>query len=227
MSRFSPATVRCRCGNDHPAEVAESLNISARPALRDAVLAGELHRFPCPACSRVNQVETVFAYTDFGRAQWFTVVPAASLARRDDWLRFAEDRFQDAFVRRAPPLVRGWAPRFTRRVVFGLASLREKLVAFDAGLDDRRLEQLKAELIEQHRLVYVPPDGYCHLARVTGDSLVFELGVPGDPSTQAAPVPRREYDAVDVADPTRRRQVLFDTPVVDMRVLFLPTGAHA
>ena len=222
MSRFVPATVRCSCGLASQVEVAESLHVSARPDLRDAVLAGELHTFRCPDCSRVSQVETLFAYTDFAREQWFIVVPAASITRRNEWLRFAEERFLDVFVRRAPPQVRGWAPRFTRRVIFGLASLREKLVAFDAGLDDRLLEQLKAELIEQRQLVYVAPDGYCHLVSVSGDSLTFEIGFPGDPTTHQVPVPRSEYDALDAADPTRRREALFTSPVVDVRTLFVP-----
>lgn len=46
-----------------------------------------------------------------------------------------------------PPLVRSWAPGFTIRAAFGLDQLREKLVAHQAGLDDRVLEAYKLDLL--------------------------------------------------------------------------------
>lgn len=175
------------------------------------------------------QVEKVFAYTDFPRRHWFTVVPAASLSRRSEWLAFAERSFQAVFVERAAPMVTEWAPQFTRRVIFGLASLREKLLAFDAGLDDRRVEQLKVALVEAGRLIYVE-GGYCHLVAVPPDELVFEWAAPGDSGTTREIVPRSEYDAL-VAGAEREdlppATSLFTTPVVDMRALFIPEAAGA
>lgn len=39
--------------------------------------------------------------------------------------------------------------RFKRRLVFGFAALREKLVLWDAGLDDRIVEAVKGDLLRQ------------------------------------------------------------------------------
>src|SRR5690606_27679577 len=121
--------------------------VSLRPEVRQAILDGTFHRFVCPSCGRRNTVEKLLAYTDFPRRQWFTVVPRAALTRRSEWLRLAEDSFRATMVEHAAPIVKTWAPDMTRRVIFGLASLREKLVAFEAGLDDRWLELVKLELI--------------------------------------------------------------------------------
>ncbi|MBA3540673.1 MAG: hypothetical protein H0T79_13765 [Deltaproteobacteria bacterium] len=204
-------------------DVADSLHVSARPDIRMAILAGEFHRFACPMCNRFMLVDKVFAYTDFPRNQWFTVVPAANLPDRAEWIAFAERSFRAVFVERAAPMVQTWAPRFTRRVIFGLASLREKLVAFDAGLDDRRLEQLKVDLVESGRLIYIP-GGYCHLVGVTSDELTFEWAGGDDPATHEVLVPRHEYDAVDdrTNSETPWATQLLTTPVVDMRELYVP-----
>jgi hypothetical protein len=226
MSTFSQATLRCRCGFEHAVEVADSVHAARRPDLRAAILAGEFHCFACPACGRVAHVEKLFAYTDFPRRQWFTVAPAASLARRSEWLAFAERTFHAVFVERAAPIATEWAPEFTRRVIFGLASLREKLLAFDVGLDDRRVEQLKVALVNAGRLIYVA-GGYCHLVAVTAGELVFEWAVPEDVATTRAIVARSEYDALldNARDDAPLASALFTTPVVDMRVLFVAEAA--
>ena len=221
MSTFSPATLRCACGHEHAVEVADSLHVSARPDLRAAILAGEFHRFACPACRRASTVEKLVAYTDFPRRQWFTVVPPVNLARRSEWVAYAERSFRAVFLERAAPIVRTWAPSFTRRVIFGLASLREKLVAFDAGLDDRTLEHLKLDLIADGRLGYTP-DGYFHLSEVRGDQLVLEWGLPGDRATQELVVPRSEYDVRHASPDLARATALLTGPVVDLRVLHVP-----
>jgi len=223
MSTFSQATLRCRCGVEYVVDVADSVRAAARADLRAQILDGTFHRFACPQCGAVAQVDKLFAYTDFPRRQWFTVVPAASLARRSEWLALAERSFQAVFVERAAPVVTAWAPQFTRRVVFGLASLREKLLGFDAGLDDRRVEQLKVALVEAGRLIYVA-DGYCHLVAVTADKLVFEWAAPGDAGTSRAVVARSEYDALAGGgrDDVPAATPLFTTPVVDMRALYVP-----
>jgi hypothetical protein len=206
-------------------DLANSLHVSARPDLRAAILAGEFHRFECPACKRFTIVDKLFSYTDFTHHHWFTVVPAAKLAQRSEWVAFAERSFRQVFIERAAPIVRTWAPRFTRRVIFGLPSLREKLIAFDAGLDDRRLEQLKSDLVASGQLLYVP-GGYCHLVSVD-EQLTFECASPEDPTTHKVAIPRAAYDAVDdhEARVAPRAHALFTTPVVDMRALFVPESA--
>jgi len=229
MSTFSQATLRCRCGAEHVVDVADSVRASARPDLRAQILDGTFHRFACPQCGAVAQVEKLFAYNDLPRRQWFTVVPAASLARRSEWLAFAERAFQAVFVERASPIVTAWAPQLTRRVVFGLASLREKLLAFDSGFDDRRVEQLKLALVEAGRLIYVA-GGYCHLVAVTADELVFEWAPPGGAGTTRAVVARSAYDAVATGaerDDVPAATSLFTTPVVDMRAIYVPELAGA
>src|SRR4029079_15944705 len=79
----------------------------------------------------------------------------------------------------------------TRRLIFGLAALREKLITFDAGLDDRVVELLKIQLLRDLRGNFAADD-YFHLVAVGGAELVFEKR-HADGMIRKLPIPRSLY----------------------------------
>ena len=195
------------------------------PAVRQSILDGTFHRFACPACARVLQVEKLLAYTDFPRRHWLTVVPERDLALRSRWVRFADVTFQMTMTERAAPIVQSWAPEFTRRVVFGLASLREKLVLFDEGLDDRLIELLKLDLRRDLGLL-ADPFAYLFVTRRNSStSLLVEYPLPGATgATGELELPLDDYARLGDADPDElaaRVPGMWDGLVVDHRVLFI------
>jgi hypothetical protein len=232
MSTFVHAKVACAtCAHVHDADVAESLHISTRPDVRADILAGRFHRFRCPACEAWTTIEKLLAYTDFARHHWFTVVPTVELPFLAQWRELAESSFRATMIERSPALVRDeMAPRMLRRLVFGLASLREKLIAFDAGLDDRVLEVLKLELLRERGLF---PDVRlaCHLTELSPDTLVFELARPGAPPViDQVSIARADYDALaaGAAELAGRWPELWGDIAVDWRALFIaPPAAQA
>jgi hypothetical protein len=124
--------------------VAVSLNVTRSPEQRERLLSGELHRVRCTGCGEPNRIETNFSYFDLDRRQLFMVFPPG------DEPRWAE-------LERAPTILRDRnlagdaAPAFARqlgaelqlRTVFGLDALREKVLLFEAGLDDVAVELTK------------------------------------------------------------------------------------
>lgn len=222
MSTFSPGTIQCECGHSFAVDVADGLHVSLRPDLREAILAGRFHRFSCPRCARVSRIEKLLAYTDFPRRQWFTVVPLAGLARRGEWLRLAEDSFHATMIERAAPMVKAWAPDMTRRVIFGLASLREKLAVFDAGLDDRVIELVKLQMIRAGQVPYAA-GAYFHFVALRDWSLVFEWAWPGDAGTSELTASRAAHDelAARGADVHALAFDLFTGSIADHRVYFV------
>jgi hypothetical protein len=232
MSTFVHAKVECSaCKHVFDADVAESLHISNRPDLRADILAGRFHRFHCPQCAANTTIEKLLSYTDFSQSHWFTVVPTVELPFLAQWRELANSSFQTLMIERCPDLVREQlAPRMLRRLVFGLASLREKLVAFDNGLDDRVLEVLKLELLSERGLV---PDARiaCHLSSVSPDALDFELAQPGPPPVfERVSLARVDYDrlAANAGELAGRWPELWEDIAVDWRTLFLaPPVARA
>lgn len=172
MSTFIDGWVACAtCAHRFPAEVAEAVHAATRPELRDAIIEGEFHRFMCPLCGGSTTIEKLFAYTDFDRSHWFVVVPGAELPFVGEWEAFAERTFEATMVKQCAPWVRDVVgPRMVRRVVFGLASLREKLLSFAAGLDDRALEVMKLGVLRRGGVLPVVEE-HLHLVGLGGDVL--------------------------------------------------------
>jgi hypothetical protein len=222
MSSFVARTIACPCGERYVANVANGLHVSNRPDVRAQILDGTFHRFDCPRCGQTAQVDVLLAYTDFPKRQWFTVAPSGCLPWRRGWIEFATSTFESSMVVNAPELVRGWGREMTRRLVFGLASLREKIVAFDAGLDDRVVELVKIQLL---RALGGPvtPQHYFYLVEVRGDELVYER-TADDGLIRKLPVPRQMYEdvagLVDLEDHARR--AFPDGILIDYRAIFAP-----
>jgi hypothetical protein len=222
MSTFVPSTIICRCGEHYVVQVANGLHISARPDIREQILAGTFHRFDCPNCGAKTQVDTLLSYTDFPARLWFTIAPSTSLAWRNRYLEIARQGFESTMQRNAPELVIEWGREMTRRLVFGLAALREKLIILDAKLDDRVIELLKIQLIRDLRDTFSSTD-YFHLTSVSDTELVFEK-THADGIIRKAPLPRALYN--DLAQhPTIEamiEQTFPDGLVFDFRAIFAP-----
>lgn len=223
MSTFSRRTVTCHCGTAFEGEVFDSLHVSRRPDVRDRILEGTFHTFPCPGCGERVVVEARLAYTDFPRKHWFTVYPRIDLRHRTEMADFAARAFRATMVDRAPELVRDWAPDMLQRVIFGLASLREKLIIFDANLDDRLIEILKLQLFRTTRRLLFHPDTFLFLSEIESDTLIFDYAPPGK-ETVSLPVPRELYvDLAGRCDALLRDQPwLSDGFVVDYRAIVTP-----
>lgn len=225
MSTYRLRPIRCHAGHSFEGELFDSLHVSRRPDVREQILDGAFHRFTCPTCGQPVVVEHRLAYTDFPRRQWFTVFPRIDLRHRVEMVAFARGSFQATMVERAPEMVRGWAKDMTERAIFGLASLREKLVVFEAGLDDRVVECLKLQLFHAAGLV-LHPDTFLHVTAVETDTLVLSYGPPGQPPT-SLPVPRELYTMLsfDRARLARDLPWLFDDIIVDYRSTLAPQAA--
>jgi len=225
----TPHTLTCACGHTSEISVADSLHVSDAPELREAILAGTFHVFPCPACERTHPVEKLLSYTDFPRRHWFTVVPPGAMLDRAPWLAVAREGFQKNMVQNAPPLVQGWAGEMTQRLVFGLASLREKLVAFDAGLDDHVLELLKLQIIRDFQLT-LSLETYLFLVEDAGKNLIFEYGAPGTDGTTIVPMPRISYEQIASRGEAANwalAPVIREDIIVDYRLLMAGKSASA
>ncbi len=191
--------------------------------MREAIKAGTFHVFPCPSCGARVRLDKLLAYTDFERSHWFAVFPDRARARWSDAVAFARQSFTETMEERSAPLVKSWVPRFraSMRAIFGLDSLRDKLLAFDAGLDDRALEALKLELVRWYDLRW-QEGSRLWFERLDGEQLVFAWIPAADPAAppQALGAPLDAYRRIALDATTRERvPALFDSIAVDVRLV--------
>jgi hypothetical protein len=174
MSTTVPCDVTCgACGRAQSVLIADSANVQRWPAWREQVLAATFMRFRCAGCGDTIVVEHDLLYVDLERHLFVGVFPRPRRAAADACARLIEDTFRTTFLEEAPAPVRLGAPVIRRRVVFGYDELRDKVVAFDAGLDDRIVEAVKLTVIldagwqDTPLHLHAVDDAWLELARIT------------------------------------------------------------
>jgi hypothetical protein len=131
--------------------MADCVNIARTPKARELILQGKFNRIPDEDGKGVITIEKEFFYTDFERQQLFLVKPRFE---RHTWLE-ASARLE-RMLNRIPETF-SIDEKHQVRVIFGLAELREKLIAMEAGMDDRMVELFKVLLIQDHPFLIKKP----------------------------------------------------------------------
>lgn len=144
MSIFSLMPLPCpECGRSVDFQAVHSVNADRRPDLREAILQRRFQRQECPGCGNAFRLDPAFTYIDLRRGQWIAAHPMAELG---DW-QAQEEKVRALFAQTygpaAPKAVQRMGAKLAPRLVFGWSALREKIVAMDAGLDDRVVELVK------------------------------------------------------------------------------------
>jgi CpXC protein len=185
MSTFYPFSLECSCGHIYTVDLAYGIHVTRLPQARQQILDGEFQVFQCPACGTATAVEGPTVYTDFIRHHYVAVETAV----RPEWrmLRTRLDQvFENSFTL-GPPIATEMGTRFKKRCVIGFQALREKLVIWDAALDDLVVEGVKGRLAD--RVGIRPGEGLFRLAGVLPGGhltfLRFEPPPPAPPDTRA------------------------------------------
>ena len=222
MSVFRDRAIPCpHCGVVARREVALSVAAPRRPDVRAAILADTFQRWRCDACKKPQVVEGPLSYIDFDRREFIGAYPAAWLA---SWRSVEQElvaSFHSALEEFAPPLVQAIAAEgFFVRAVFGLTSLREKILAHELGIDDHALEAVKLDA-ERAGVVSLGAAEIC-LASATAEKLVFTLG-----AGEFLDIPRARYEAIasDSAWAATRAAVGPERGFVDRRRLYVEGNA--
>ncbi len=144
MSRPQQTDLLCpRCGRQNTVTLWESVNVTVDPELKDQFLQGALTSFECVDCGALVGLEANLLYHDMDQQLLLWLCPA------DD---------QDSGPTPEPVamhLLDGLGTEYLRRLVASRARLGEKILLFDAGLDDRVVEVLKVAILG--RVASTPP----------------------------------------------------------------------
>ena len=122
------------------------MHITRLPEVREAILDERFQHVSCPNCSFINPVEKPSIYTDFERKHYIGI----ELPGMHNWrqkVKIHRQAFEQAFFW-GPPIAQQMARSMMTRVVFGLRALREKILIWDAGFDDRIVEIGKKEILD-------------------------------------------------------------------------------
>ena len=200
MSVYEDRTLTCpHCRHQTTQSVAVSLDGDRATQERQAILDGTFQRLTCAACGTSFRADGPLIYIDFDAKLWLGVFPAPWEVAWWDHENEPQGAFQRYMIDHCPPLVRAWAPGFVVRAVFGLEHLREKLVAHEAGIDDRVLEAYKLDLLRSLGPYDLTPGARPRMREANATDAVFHVPRPEPDAPDRLAIvriPRAEIDRV-------------------------------
>ena len=129
MSRTITKEVTCpACQEKSQAKLWTSVNVTLEPDLRDAVLNESLFLWTCPKCGQQSLLSYPCLYHDMTNRFMVYLVPGAKQESLTD--SQAEDRY---------PELNG----ISKRLAVDFNQMKEKILIFENGLDDRAVELTK------------------------------------------------------------------------------------
>ena len=167
MSIFRTYELNCpACNTPVRFDLVMSVSADRRPDLRAAILDGTFQRKVCPACQTAFRPEPEFTYIDFARGQYIFVYPVDKRPAWQEWGAKAAAIFDSTLGKNATKEAVVLGKKVDPRVVFGWPALIEKILARQAGIDDRTLEVAKILVMQNSDESPVP--GQLEL-RLVGD----------------------------------------------------------
>jgi len=161
MSLKTQAVATCqKCGGKHNVAIFKSINTSVDPDLKASVLDGSLFLWECPACGAQNLMSYECLYHDPEQKFMIWMLPGG----------MPEGPEKDAIINQMKAM-----GEYKLRCVRNAGELMEKILVFDAGLDDRCIEMVKYVASREEGM-----DGVSnlHFYRMQDDVMVFS-GVKG------------------------------------------------
>ena len=183
MTEAFAHNIRCPgCNTESPFTIYRSLNVTLNPDEKQSLLAGELFRFRCPKCGAATQVVYPMLYHDMQQQFMIWMIP--------------DDGSGDAPPPEppGPGLPSGGVMSgYKTRSVNSVNELLEKVLIFDANLDDVTLEMIKIVIAFQAEAAGQPKDAKIHFSQLQRDAngaeqLVFAIVTPQ--GVKAAAIPR-------------------------------------
>lgn len=174
MSIVKPATLICaHCGHEQEVPYIHSINGDRKSELRDRILDNTIGQVTCEGCGVTLRSPPELTYWDQTNRLWLNVRPPQD---ENDWMTHeAETANVHAvtFGITAPPFVQELAEGMTKRLVFGWAGLREKLICQLEGIDDVTLELAKLAVMREGEGLSLPQGAALRLASASDTELTF------------------------------------------------------
>lgn len=152
MSQREFTTVTCpQCGHSQEFLVWPSLNVSLDPDEKPRLLSGALHRFTCEQCAAQTEVSFPLLYHDMDRKLMIHYLQEGETP---------EEHTEGIMG----SLLGMMGESYTFRYVHSRNEMIEKILIFDAGLDDRVVELFKFLLRAKNSL---PPKDELYFSRLS------------------------------------------------------------
>lgn len=160
MSMKLPEELTCPyCNEPSTVELYQGVNVTVDPELKEKVFSGELFLFTCPHCGKKANLAMPLVYHDMERQVLIQLCHSEEEAKK--YCLHDDDR--DAMSEMVKE-------GYSFRVVVGLNALKEKILVFDAGLNDIVVDLFKSIMLSSDEAEF----DKIFFTRIEDDKLIFE-----------------------------------------------------
>lgn len=198
MSIFRAMSMTCpNCRKESVHDAVFSVNADRRLGLRNEIVDETFQRATCPHCGTEFRLDPEFVFVHAAKHQWIAAYPLAKMAHWQALEGEAAVLFDKVYGAEASERLQEAGRALNRRITFGWAGLREKLVAADKGLDDVTIELCKAAVLRGSEESPIAAESELRLLDAGPKQLVFGWIRSEDESTaETLGVSRELYDEI-------------------------------
>ena len=187
MSVNSKQNVKCpNCGQLGEVTVWNAITVKDSPDLKADLLAGKINMFRCGSCGHTALMPTHLLYHDEDKKLLISFTPCEEKLRR----RLYDNVIETSKESGALEKFNGYNLRF----VTEYNELLEKLLIFDAGLNDKAVEVIKLMVLSQD--LEKAEQRVCRFGKLESGSLEFMIHDRKENQVYTSSVPKDSYDTI-------------------------------
>lgn len=187
MSINSKQKVKCpNCGELGEVTVWNAVTVKDSPDLKADLLAGKINMFRCGTCGHKALMPTHLLYHDEEQRLLISFTPCEENLRK----RLYENVVETSKETGALEKFEGYNLRF----VTEYNELLEKLLIFDAGLNDKAVEVIKLMILSQD--AEKADARVCRFGKLENETLEFMIYDKTENQVYTSAVPKQSYDTI-------------------------------
>lgn len=174
------------CSVENEVILWEKVNVDMNPDLKEKLFTEKINNLVCNKCGFVSRIDIPFYYNDAKAKFFIYLVPEFPIDKKEEDLLLANLRSQTLNI-----LDSGYNNR--KRIVFEYYNMLEKILIFDAKLDDRVVEGCKILARTQLKLM----EGRAAFNKIENNELEFNFFEKEEKeAAKSFSVPKAMYDEI-------------------------------
>lgn len=195
------------CKEENEVILWEKVNVDMNPDLKEKLFAETINNMKCKSCNYVSRVDIPLYYNDAKRKFFIYLVPEFPIDKKEEDNLLANLKSETLNI-----LDVGYDNK--KRAVFEYYNLLEKILIFDADLDDRVVEGCKILARTQLKLM----EGRAAFAGIEKDEITFNFFEKEEKEAKKSfTVPKAMYDEVSIIIKDKDKHASDDFKIIDVK----------
>lgn len=195
------------CNEENEVILWEKVNVDMNPDLKEKLFAETINNMKCKSCNYVSRIDIPLYYNDTKRKFFIYLVPDFPIDKKEEDNLLANLKAETLNI-----LDSGYDNK--KRAVFEYYNLLEKILIFDADLDDRVVEGCKILARTQLKLM----EGRAAFAGLENDEITFNFFEKEDKEAKKSfSVPKAMYDEIATIIREKDKDSSDDFKIIDVK----------